>query len=163
MIRSATTPTLPKGNLPALFAASISLGTIAQVAAGDHPAVGFGTGNEGGHVVALALCRGKAAVFGRWLAAGWAGNLWPNNCSLCPPAMKRLLSATTIMLNWCRLASACPFCDQPTGRAVNAGIFNGDFAGNLVISVVLFFLLGLVAIREVQPGAASAGLGRAPG
>jgi hypothetical protein len=59
--------------------------------------------------------------------------------------MKRLSPVAAVVLGLCNWAFACPFCDGPTGRAVNAGIFDDDFAGNLAISAVPFLILGLVA------------------
>lgn len=57
--------------------------------------------------------------------------------------MKMLLLIAIVLLCMGNYASACPFCDQQSGRAVNAGIFDDDFAANLVISMLPFLLLGL--------------------
>jgi hypothetical protein len=43
-------------------------------------------------------------------------------------------------------ASACPFCATPTGRQVQAGVFNDDFAVNLLLTLLPLFILLLVVL-----------------
>lgn len=43
-------------------------------------------------------------------------------------------------------AFGCPFCETDIGKQVNAGVFNDDFTGRLVVTLLPFpILLGIVA------------------
>jgi len=44
-------------------------------------------------------------------------------------------------------ASACPFCESETGQQVKAGIFNDQFWGNVLLTLLPFpVLLAIVAL-----------------
>lgn len=63
--------------------------------------------------------------------------------------MSRLLLILIVLLVLALHASAaraCPYCESDVGREVAAGIFDGEFAINLVKTLLPFpVLLGLVA------------------
>jgi hypothetical protein len=50
------------------------------------------------------------------------------------------------MVPWCALATvlACPVCDTGTGRAVRAGLFEGDVVVNLLAVTLPFTLVACV-------------------
>ncbi|EMI22498.1 putative secreted protein [Rhodopirellula maiorica SM1] len=59
-------------------------------------------------------------------------------------APSRLLLAAAFAIV-AKAADACPYCDSEVGKAVSAGIFNGDFATNAVATLFpLAILLTIV-------------------
>ncbi len=64
--------------------------------------------------------------------------------------MKSLSHAAVVfvaVLVFASAASACPFCESETGQQVKAGIFNDQFWGNVLLTLLPFpVLLAIVAL-----------------
>lgn len=54
-----------------------------------------------------------------------------------------------------RPSDACPYCDSEVGREVSAGIFNGDFWTNTVLTLlpipVMLLIVGLIHFGLLWP------------
>ena len=57
-----------------------------------------------------------------------------------------LLTVAAMSLLSGSAASACPYCDSPTGRQVREGIFNSDFGYNVLITLVPFPVLIVIVV-----------------
>jgi hypothetical protein len=77
-------------------------------------------------------------------------------------SLLRSLSSILLALLGAAPITACPLCDTGTGRQVRAGIFDGSFAHNLVVTLLPFpvFLAIAAALyygfpRRKGPGSSS--------
>ena len=60
--------------------------------------------------------------------------------------MRSILQTFACLVLCASIASACPLCHTPTGEQVRAGIFNGSFGENLLLTLAPFPVLAAVVL-----------------